>query len=360
MSEPATVTPDYRDALTRTRTQRMRTFVVTLMLLDLPLFVIGLFDLPKSPVTLILVSIAFVYYVIYYQLIRAGYGVPATYVCVVLLVVLISAGVHNGGGFLLANSALYFLLLVAVGLVLDEPRAIDATLVACLIGYGSVAFYELTIEPPEAFASLYQNPKLIAVAGVVLSILLPMVGVWRLMRSSVVSLIRSTSAIERARLDAENRARENAELVAQAQVNNEMLRSTEARLRATIDALALPLIPLEQGIALLPLVGYVDERRAAQLVERLLQGVQEQRIRAVVIDITGLRAIDERVAVALIQTAQAARLLGAEVVLSGIGADAAQALVALDTNLTMLQTSGSLSNALRMLTTQRADAIDRR
>jgi rsbT co-antagonist protein RsbR len=143
--------------------------------------------------------------------------------------------------------------------------------------------------------------------------------------------------------------------VAQAQVNNEILRSTEARLRETIEALALPLIPLEQGVALLPLGGYIDDRRAEQLVERLLHGIQEQRIRAVVIDITGLRAIDERVALALIQAAQAARLLGAEVVLSGIGADAAQALVALDTNLSMLQTSGSLSNAVRMLTAQRSD-----
>jgi anti-anti-sigma regulatory factor len=356
MNDRTTVPPDYRDALMRTRTQRMLTFIVTLALLTLPLLVVGLIDLPKSPVTLILVSIAYFYYVIYYQLIRAGYGVPATYACVVLLVVLISAGVHNGGGFLLASSALYFLLLVAVGLVLDEPRAIDATLIACLIGYGSIAFYELMVEPPRAFASLYQNPKMIPVAGVVLSILLAMVGVWRLMRSSVVSLIRSTSAIERARLEAENRARENAELVAQAHVNNEMLRSTEARLRATVDALALPLIPLEQGVALLPLVGYIDERRAEQFLEGLLHGIQAQRIRAVVIDITGLRAIDERVALALIQAAQAARLLGAEVVLSGIGADAAQALVALDTNLSMLQTSGSLSNALRMLTLQRSEA----
>ncbi len=354
MNEQATVSTNYGDALMRTRIQRMLTFIVTLALLNVPLLIVGLIDLPKSPVTLILVLVAFVYYAIYYQLVRAGYGVPATYVCVVVLVVLISAGVHNGGGFLLANSALYFLLLVAVGLVLDQPRAVDAALVACLIGYGAVAFYELMVEAPQPFASLYQTNNMIAVTGVLLSILLAMVGVWRLMRSSIVSLTRSTAAIERARLDAENRARDNAELVAQAQVNNDMLRSTEARLRETIDALALPLIPLEQGVALLPLVGYIDERRAEQLLEGLLQGIQGQRISAVVIDITGLRAIDERVARALIQAAQAARLLGADVVFSGIGADAAQALVALDTNLRMLRTSGSLSNALRTLTAQRS------
>lgn len=356
MNEPAATAPNYRTALLRTRTQRMLTFVVTLAILNLPLLIIGLLDLPKSPVTLILVLVAFVYYAIYYQLIRVGYGVPATYVCMVLLVALISAGVHNGGGFLLANNALYFLLLVAVGLVLDEPRAIDATLAACLIGYGTVAFYELRVMPPPAFTSLYQTTNMLGVAGVILSILLTMVGVWRLMRSSVVTLIRSTSAIERSRLEAEDRARENAELVAKSRMNNMTLRATEARLRETIDALALPLIPLEPGVALLPLVGHVDDKRAGQLVERLLQGIHDQRIGGVVIDITGLREIDERVAMALIQAAQAARLLGATVVLSGVGADTAQALVGLNTDLTMLQTSGSLSNALRLLAAQRSEA----
>lgn len=353
MTETAILLDD-SDALSRTRAQRMRTFVTTLALLNLPLLVIGLLDLPKSPVTLVLVMVAFAYYVLYYQLIRAGYGVPATYGCVALLVLLISAGVHNAGGFLLANSALYFLLLVAVGLVLDAPIAIDITLALCMIGYGSVAFVDLRVDAPVAFAGLYPPHNTIAVASAVLVLLLSMVGVWRLMRSSVVTTIRSTTAIEQARLEAERRARENAELVAQAQQSNVMLRLTEARLRETVDALALPLIPLEDGVALLPLVGYIDERRAEQLVEGLLHGIHEQRVRAVVIDITGLRAVDERVARALVQAAQAARLLGAVVLLSGVGAEAAQALVALGTDLGILRTSGSLSNALRQVADQRS------
>jgi anti-anti-sigma regulatory factor len=326
----------------------MLTFIITLALLNIPLLFVGLLDFPKSPLTLILVLVAFAYYALYYWLVRAGYGVLGTYVCVIVLVGLISAGIHNGGGFLLANSALYFLLLVAVGLVLDEPRAIDATLAACLIGYGGLAFIELRVAPPLAFAELYQTTNAIAVAGVVISILIAMIGVWRLMRSSLASLIRSTAASERARQEAEGRARENAELVAQARVSNEMLRSTEARLRATVEALALPLIPLEGRIALLPLVGYIDERRAEQLLSGLLEGIHAQAIRAVVIDLTGLRAIDEQVARALLQAAQAARLLGADVLLSGVGAEAAQALVALNTDLSMLRTTGTLGNALRL------------
>lgn len=347
MPETNATRPDDRDALSRTRTERIYMFVTTLAILNVPLLIVGLLDLPKSPVTLILVLAAFVYYAMYYQLIRAGYGVAATYGCVVLLVLLISAGVHNGGGFLLANSALYFLLLVAVGLVLDSPLAIDLTLALCMIGYGSVAFVDLRVDAPVAFAGLYPPRNTIAVVSVVLVLLLSMAGVWRLMRSSVVTMLRSTMAIEQARREAEQRAGENADLVAQAQASNQALRSTEARLRETIDALALPLIPLEDGVALLPLVGYIDERRAERLVEGLLRGIHEQHVRAVVIDITGLRAVDERVARALVQSAQAARLLGAAVLLSGVGAEAAQALVALDTDLSILHTSGSLSNALR-------------
>lgn len=339
----------YQPAQANARTRRMLAFVATLAVLNIPLLIIGLLDASRSLLTLILVLVAYGYYVLYYTLVRAGYGVPATYGCVLLLVALIGAGVHNGGGYLLANGGLYILLLVAVGLVLDEPRALDLTLVLCLLGYGGLAYYEQIVAPPLVFAELYQTDNRLAVGSVVTALLLSMLGVWRLMRSSLVSLRRSTAAIERARYDAEQRARENAELVAQAHERNQALSATEARLRDTVEALALPLIPLEAGVALLPLVGFIDDRRAERLLDGLLRGVHEQRIRAVVIDITGLRDIDERAARVLLQAADAARLLGAEVVLSGIGAEAAQAIVSLGIDLRALRTAGSLGAALQLL-----------
>jgi anti-anti-sigma regulatory factor len=346
----------YQQAPSNARTRRMLTFVVTLAVLNIPLLIIGLLDASKSLLTLILVLVAYGYYALYYTLVRAGYGVLATYGCVLLLVLLIGVGVHNGGGYLLATGSLYVLLLVAVGLVLDEPRALDLTLVVCLLGYGGLAYYEHVVAPPLVFAELYQTQNRLAVGSVITALLLSMVGVWRLMRTSLVSLRRSTAAIERARYDAEQSARENAELVAQAHERNLALSATEARLRDTVDALALPLIPLAAGVALLPLVGFVDDRRAEQLLDGLLRGVHEQRIRAVVIDITGLRDIDERVARALLQAADAARLLGAEVVISGIGAEAAQAIVSLGIDLRALRTAGSLGAALQLLGTGRPSA----
>lgn len=336
-------------AFASTRTQRMITFVITLALLNIPVFIIGLLDLRSSPLTLILSLTMFTYYGLYYVLVRAGYGVPATYGCIGLLTVLVTIGIHNGGGFMVATSALYLLLLVAVGLVLDSERALDITLIFCLLAYGVLVFFELAVAPPLVFASLYATRNSLAVSSIVLALLITIVGVWRLMRASLVVMRRITGELEQASSAAEQRAHENGELVAQAQASNAMLRATEARLRETVDALALPLIPLDDGVALLPLVGYVDERRGERLVAGLLEGIHAQRVRAVVIDITGLRDVDARVAGTLLRATTAARLLGTRVVLSGISAEAARALVQLDTDMRAIETAGSLSQALRQL-----------
>jgi rsbT co-antagonist protein RsbR len=114
-------------------------------------------------------------------------------------------------------------------------------------------------------------------------------------------------------------------------------------------ALNLPLIPLEDGVALLPLVGYLDDARAGQLVAGMLRGIYEEGARAVVLDITGLRAVDARAAAALLRAARGARLLGTQVVLSGVSPRAAEALVDLGANLRGLRTAASLGDALTLI-----------
>lgn len=93
--------------------------------------------------------------------------------------------------------------------------------------------------------------------------------------------------------------------------------------------LSTPLIPLADGVVVMPLVGTIDRGRAQQILETLLDGVAQQRARAAILDITGVRTVDEQVAQALLQAAQAVRLLGASVILTGIRAEVAQALVRL-------------------------------
>src|SRR5262249_22122882 len=110
--------PIGHDVLAATRARRIRAFIIILAVLNLPLLLVGLLDFRATPLTLLLVLASYLYYALYYILLRAGYGVPATYVCVALLVVLIALGIHNGGGSLSATNGLYFLLVVGVALVL--------------------------------------------------------------------------------------------------------------------------------------------------------------------------------------------------------------------------------------------------
>ncbi len=269
--------------------------------------------------------------------------------CLVLLTLLIVGGNHTVGGALSGGSTLYVLLLIGAGLVLDDPRALDVTIVLCLIGYGVSLLIELGGVPPEAFQEIYTAPRLLPIATVIVMTLVTLVGTWLMMRSNVVALHHSNVAQELSHAEAEARARENADLAAQVQASNASLLATQDRLRETIEALALPLIPLEHDVALLPLVGYLDQERADRLVDGMLRGIQSQRARAVIIDITGLREVDEHAASALLRAAGSARLLGAQVVLSGISVSAAQALVGLGADLRTLQTAGTLSDALRAL-----------
>lgn len=330
------------------RDQRILTFIITLSVLNVPFLLLGLVDLPDTA-ALIRVLVAYLYYGAYYLLLRAGHGVTATYGCLVLLAFLVASGVHDTGGFLIAITGLYFLLLIGAGTVLNEPRALDVTLVLCLVSYGGLAIYELAIQPPAIFQALYTTSNQLAMISIVVSMLVTLAGVWVVMRRSIAGLLRAGAAQEAARAEAERRAQENEALAAQVQQSNESLLATQARLRETIDALALPIIPLDDRVAMLPLIGYLDDARAERLVAALLRSAHDQRTRHVVLDITGLREVNTHVGATLLQLAQSLRLLGAEVVLSGLSADAAQALVELGADMGGLRTAARLSDALRMV-----------
>jgi methyl-accepting chemotaxis protein len=96
------------------------------------------------------------------------------------------------------------------------------------------------------------------------------------------------------------------------------LKSLVERQEASIDALSAPLIPLRAGIALMPLVGEFDRGRVERLRETLVQGIYEEGARAIIIDVTGIRVFDPELGRGLAQVSAAARLLGAEVVLTGV------------------------------------------
>lgn len=95
-----------------------------------------------------------------------------------------------------------------------------------------------------------------------------------------------------------------------------------------------------------PPIGSLDERRAQQVLDMLLHGVAGRRAQTVILDITGVPVVDTQVANALVRAAQSVKLLGAQVVLTGIRPEVAQTLVGLGTNLTDIITRSSLQSGI--------------
>ncbi|MGQ9772399.1 PAS domain S-box protein [Chloroflexus sp.] len=117
--------------------------------------------------------------------------------------------------------------------------------------------------------------------------------------------------------------------------------------RATLRELSTPLMPIADGVVVMPLIGAIDTARAQQIMESLLYGVAEYKARVAIIDITGVKVVDTQVAGALIRAAQAARMLGAEVVLTGISPEIAQTLVHIGAELGTMKTTATLQEGIR-------------
>lgn len=123
------------------------------------------------------------------------------------------------------------------------------------------------------------------------------------------------------------------------------------RLQAkTLLELSTPIVPISQGILVLPLVGVLDAARAQQMMENLLSKVVERQARVAIIDVTGVPHIDTASASALLQVARAVRLLGAQVVLTGIRPEVSQAIVCLDIDLAGIVTRRDLQSAISFAT----------
>lgn len=110
--------------------------------------------------------------------------------------------------------------------------------------------------------------------------------------------------------------------------------------------LSTPLIPLSDHVVLLPLVGNIDTARAQQVMEALLEGIATFQADIAILDITGVSVVDTQIAQALVQSAQAVKLLGSQVVLTGIGPTMAQTLVHLGADLSSIVTRGTLQSGI--------------
>lgn len=129
-------------------------------------------------------------------------------------------------------------------------------------------------------------------------------------------------------------------------------RNNEERIRRQSQEIqemaTVPIVQVWEGIVLVPLIGTLDSQRTQQLMERLLHRITETSSPVAVLDITGVPTIDTQTAQHLIETTSAVRLLGAEVILTGVRPIIAQTLVHLGIDLTNVITRSSLAAGLRM------------
>jgi rsbT co-antagonist protein RsbR len=112
--------------------------------------------------------------------------------------------------------------------------------------------------------------------------------------------------------------------------------------QAALRELSTPLVPIADGVLAMPLVGTIDSGRAMMIMESLLEGVSSHQAEIAIVDITGVQIIDTQVANALISAARATKLLGAQVVLTGIQSQIAQTLVHLGVDLSDIVTRSTL------------------
>lgn len=110
--------------------------------------------------------------------------------------------------------------------------------------------------------------------------------------------------------------------------------------------LSTPVVKLWEGIVSLPLVGTLDSARTQVVMETLLKALVSTGSEHAIIDITGVSAVDTQVAQHLLKTVMAARLLGAECIISGIRPQIAQTMVALGIEFGDVSTKASLADAL--------------
>lgn len=153
-------------------------------------------------------------------------------------------------------------------------------------------------------------------------------------------------ALRAAQVELEQRVRDRTGELEQANAALQSQLAARKEAQEAIRALSTPVLPVRERLLILPIIGIVDSQRALQLTAELLNAIRSHRAKAAVIDITGVPLVDSKVANHILQTVEAARLMGAEVIVTGISPEISQTLVRIGVDLSRLRTIGDLRGGL--------------
>jgi rsbT co-antagonist protein RsbR len=124
--------------------------------------------------------------------------------------------------------------------------------------------------------------------------------------------------------------------------------------RESLRQLGAPIIPLTANALAMPLVGTLTPERATLVTETLLDAVTARGAEFVILDVTGVPAVDNEVAEGLLRVAQAVRLLGAQIALTGMQPAVARSLVELGVDMSKFVTKADLQSGIAWASKRRA------
>lgn len=252
---------------------------------------------------------------------------PARYIIIVAITIVMAFGTREP--FVSQQIAFSTLIPSVIALILASPIWV----------VGSAATILVIFLIRSEGQGVYANPiNLVIMAMVVGGMILARFVTDTALRSAQENAERASEEKKRAEEHAEELARVNELINKQLEQQKELL--------SLVMTLETPVVPLADGVLLAPIVGHIDTRRADTLTKRMLQAATSLRAQLVVLDIAGVAMVDTAVARALIQAVQALRLLGCEVVLSGISANVAVSLIHLGVDLEGIKTVRSPQEAL--------------
>jgi rsbT co-antagonist protein RsbR len=125
------------------------------------------------------------------------------------------------------------------------------------------------------------------------------------------------------------------------------LERTLKKVSEKINILSAPVVPILEGVAVLPLVGSIDFDRAKHILEHVPLKVKEQNIHTLISDFSGIYTLDQTVIDCLFQTSAVLGLLGVRSIVSGVRPEVAQSVVQLGMDLSLIQIFGTVQQALR-------------
>jgi rsbT co-antagonist protein RsbR len=314
--------------------RRRGRLLATVLLAIIVLAVLFLLVTLRNPNSLPQVAIILVCMGLYAGMLRlahAGYVTLSGWLFCATLIGSIAATMLAGG----SGTSLYYMVLAIIAAALVLPPAHIWTILAVLMAAIGAAIFGL--DPAlraEAFQTHLPGATILFVGCAFMSYL-------------------GAKATERALDSADQNAQhaEAAQQKAEAQAleleqQAVALSTAEERLRNLVATLETPAVELADGILLAPLIGAVDSRRALMLTERLLATISEQRVRLLILDIAGVAMIDTAVTQTLLKITQMVRLLGCNVVLTGVSAEVAVSITSLGVNLADIETARSPQEVL--------------